>query len=129
MIDVYVRFGGGIMEVGVDCVDIARFSKTALNKKLSHRIFTDKEIEYCRYRKPSSQHYAARFAGKEAVVKALSPYGVQISLNRIEILNDKDGIPCVRLLDHEVREKFSVKISLSHSKNIAIAAAIVSNKK
>lgn len=116
------------MEIGVDCVNIARFSNIINDKKLLHKIFTTCEIEYCKAKKPFSQHFAARFAGKEALIKALSHYNIQIPLNQIEILNDQYGSPFVRILNDKY-ESFEMKISLSHSKEIAIAFVIVSDKK
>ena len=116
------------MEIGVDCVDIARFSNIIKDKKLLHKIFTAREIEYCEGKKPFSQHFAARFAGKEAVIKALWHYNIQIPLNLIEILNDQHGRPSVRILDDKYAS-FELKISLSHSEEIAIAmVAVIENE-
>jgi phosphopantetheinyl transferase (holo-ACP synthase) len=74
-----------------------------------------------------SQHYGVRFAGKEAVVKAFLCYGIRIPLNKIEILNRKNGIPFVTILDKNAG-KFEIKISLSHSDTIAAAVAVVYEK-
>ena len=116
------------MEIGVDCVDIERFSNIINNKKLLHKIFTEHEIEYCKVRRPSSQHFAARFAGKEALVKALSYYNIQIPLNQIEITNNQNERPSIRILDDEYAS-FELKVSLSHSKEIAIAMVVVIENK
>jgi len=116
------------MAIGIDCVDIVRFSNMINNEKLFYKIFTAREIKYCKDKKPFSQHFATRFAGKEAVTKALSHYNIQIFLNQIEILNNKNGSPFVKILNDEY-ESFEIKISLSHSKEIAIAMVIVSDKK
>ena len=117
------------MEIGVDCVDIDRFYDIINDKKLLHKIFTAREIEYCKAKKPFSQHFAARFAGKEAVIKALSHYNIRISLNQIEILNNKNGRPFVRILNDKY-ELFEIKISLSHSKEIAMAmVAVIDSRK
>ena len=114
------------MEVGIDCVDIARFDKDALsNKKFLKRIFTKDEIQYCNTKGKPSQHFAVRFAGKEAIVKALSQYNIKIPLNQIEIVNNREGIPFVRILNEKYKD-LEIKISLSHSSEIAIAVAIVS---
>jgi len=75
-----------------------------------------------------TQHYAARFAGKEAVVKALQCYGIRVPLNKIEILNRRRGIPFVAILDKRVRA-FEIKISLTHSDTMAAAVAIVCEKR
>lgn len=116
------------MEIGVDCVDIDRFKKENLSSEaLLKKIFTENEIHYCEEKPKPSQHYAARFAGKEAVIKALYHYKIRIPSKKIEILNDDQGIPFVRILDGNLNY-FDVKISLSHSEEIAIAIAIVSKK-
>ena len=113
------------LEVGIDCVDIARFDEGALsNRKFLERIFTKDEIQYCEERAKHSQHFAARFAGKEAIVKALSNYDIKIPANQIEILNNHKGVPFVRILNEKCKD-FEIKISLSHSNKIAMAVAIV----
>ncbi|UCE38199.1 MAG: holo-ACP synthase [Thermoplasmata archaeon] len=116
------------MEIGVDCVNIDRFEKENLSSEaLLKKIFTEKEILYCEKKTKSSQHYAVRFAGKEAVMKALNQYNIKIPTNKIEILNNEKGIPYVRILDNNLND-LDVKISLSHSKDIAIAMAIIYKK-
>jgi holo-[acyl-carrier protein] synthase len=74
-----------------------------------------------------SQHFSARFAGKEAIIKALSNYDIFIPHNQIEIVHTKNGIPHVNLL-HEEGDQFEIKISLSHSNEIAFAFSIISKK-
>ena len=74
-----------------------------LSKKNSiNRIFTKHEIQYCEKKAKPSEHYAARFAGKEAVIKAFYCYDIKIPLNQIEILNKKNGIPYVKILDDKI---------------------------
>ena len=114
------------MEVGIDCVDIPRFDKDVLsNENFLRRIFTKKEIQYCNRKAKPSQHFAARFAGKEAIVKALSQCNIKVPSNQIEILNNREGIPFVRILNEKCKD-LEIKISLSHSSEIAMAVAIVS---
>lgn len=113
------------MEIGIDCVDISRFNKEKISKiKFLRKIFTENEINYCAGKVNPSQHFAVRFAGKEALIKAFSSYGIKISFKKIEILNKKNGIPFVKILDKELKD-FKIKISLSHSSKIAMAIAIV----
>jgi len=119
---------GGTLEIGIDCVDISRFDKNIISKKnLLRKIFTEKEIQYCEKKNRKSQHYAVRFAGKEAVVKAFSNYKIKISLNKIEILNKKNRAPYVKILDDKI-SNFIIKISLSHSDNTAFAVVIIYKK-
>jgi holo-[acyl-carrier protein] synthase len=91
------------------------------------KIFTEKEIEYCENKLKSAQHFAARFAAKEAVVKALSGHGVKINLNKVEILNDEYGIPYVNLFYSNSRY-FDIKISLTHSNELTIAFVIINKR-
>ena len=97
-----------------------------LNNNL-HRIFTEKEISYCEKMENPAQHYAVRFAGKEAVKKALTDYKMDVNLNQIEILNNINGKPFVNILN-ESKNILEIKVSLSHSKTTAIALAIIFNK-
>ena len=113
------------MEIGIDCVDIRRFDAVLSNKSFLNRTFTKKEIQYCQKKAKPSQHFAVRFAGKEAVIKAFSHYDINIPLNQIEILNDHKGIPFVRILNEKCKD-FDIKISLSHSITCAMAVAIIS---
>ena len=117
------------MEIGIDCVEISRFNKEAFsNKKFIDRLFTKNEIQYCKSKTKSSQHFAARFAGKEATIKALSNYDTRIPPNQIEILSNKNGIPYVNILNEKCKD-YEIKISLSHSEKIAMASVIISKAK
>ena len=57
-----------------------RFEEILGNKKFLSKIFTEKEIEYCMKRADPKKHFAVRFAGKEAIIKALSSAGKKISV-------------------------------------------------
>ena len=113
--------------IGVDIEDINRFEniKKANLSKFINKIFTNDEIEYCFSKKNPYPSLTAHFCGKEAVVKAFSHQNIKILLNQIEILNKPNGIPFVKILNKKLNE-FNIQISLSHSKEIAIAFAIVS---
>ena len=115
------------MEIGVDCIEVARFKGILRNARLASKIFTKKEITYCRAKASPPQHLAARFAGKEAVSKALSGFGIAVPLNKIEISNRKSGLPIARVLDKRCA-KLNVRISLSHTRGIAMAFAIIDHK-
>jgi holo-[acyl-carrier protein] synthase len=116
------------LEIGIDNVDIQKFNLDIVsNRNILDRIFTKNEIKYCEEKWHAAQHYGVRFAGKEAVLKAFLCYGIKIPLNRIEILNKKNGIPFVNILDQNV-DNFEIKISLSHTDKIAVAIAVVYEK-
>lgn len=120
---------------GTDIVLVSRLSKYAVTEgKLPHfltRCFTPSEIEYClgkKNEKSISESLAGRFAAKEAVAKALGT-GVMtmgIGFTDIEILNDKNGAPFVKLggaASQKVEELGvrSVSISISHDGDYAVA--------
>lgn len=114
---------------GVDIIEIDRVKESIeqLGDKFLNRVFTDKEIEYCESRKNQKyQHYAARFAAKEAVFKAISvmiPNKYGINWKDIEILNDDTGRPYVNILNHDIKSE-DVDVSISHCREYAVANAI-----
>jgi phosphopantetheine--protein transferase-like protein len=113
--------GNDKFKIGVDCIDIARFNKKVLlNRNLMEKIFTCEEMEYCEKKANPPQHFAVRFAGKEAVIKTLSGEK-KPGFNEIEILNDKSGAPFVRIGG---KECLNIKISFAHCDNMAIASVL-----
>src|ERR1035437_2844176 len=60
------------MDIGVDIVEIDRIARSVKNPRFLKRVFTASEVAYCRARKNSAQHFAVRFAAKEAVWKAIA---------------------------------------------------------
>jgi len=121
-----------LTEVGIDIIEIARIG-AALSKwdnKFRNLVFLASEIEFCEARSDPVQHYAARFAAKEAVAKALKAYKpVALRWTDVEITSDGNGAPKV-ILHGEAEDLFSgskLSLSLSHSKNSAIAVALLSD--
>lgn len=110
--------------VGIDIEEIKRFKN--LKKHQLNKMFTKEELEYCFKKKNVAQSLAVRFAGKEAVIKALHSIGKRDpliqSFKEIKILKI-DGVPEV-VLPKEMRYLKTV-LSLSHSNDKAIAVAIV----
>ena len=112
--------------IGVDMVEIARFQQLGYqsNKDFYKRVFTPKEIKYCLSFSNPAPHFAANFAGKEAVYKAVNLF-CDVKLQTIEILRDKKGAPKVNLhLSSKQADTVQVKVSLSHSLSHAIAFAV-----
>jgi holo-[acyl-carrier protein] synthase len=118
---------------GVDIIEIDRIRKSLEEmESFRDRVFTDREIRYCESRNRAKyESYAARFAAKEAVLKAL---GTGMSdgaeWKDIEIRNDEKGKPEVILAQKtlEVFESIgakSIDISLSHCGGYAIAFAVI----
>ena len=110
------------MNVGVDIVEIKRLAKQANNPRFLRRVFTAQEVAYCKARRLSAQHYAVRFAAKEAVWKAV---GNPKLLHRdIQVWNRPDGKPEVRFPGRFKGLSRRVSISLSHGRDYAVAMAI-----
>lgn len=108
------------MELGADIVEIARIRALARRQpRFLSRVFSDDEIAYCRGKKLQWQHFAVRFAAKEAVWKALGAKGM--ALRDITVRRGPDGRPAVLI---KGRPSATVKITLSHSERYALAVAV-----
>ncbi len=116
------------LKCGADIVSIVRFNEKCLsNPSFLNRCFTLKEREYCCSKSYPPQHFAVRFAGKEAVIKALSGFGLSLEYNKIEITNEEGGRPKVTYLTEKSEyQNLITDISLSHSETSAIAFVIIS---
>ncbi len=118
------------MRVGVDLIEIARVAKALERPGFRQRVFTEAERAYCDSRAHPAQHYAARFAGKEAVGKALG-CGVNFTWRDIEIAGRPK--PEVRLSGRtkswaEKVRAGRIDLSMTHSKEIAAAVCAVSDR-
>lgn len=113
-----------ILGTGVDIVEIDRIGR-AIDRwgdHFLHHVFLDNEITYSRRHKSPAPHFAARFAAKEAIFKAVGT-NPQLSWKDIQISNDTYGRPEARILNHNFND--SILLSLSHSKHYAVASAII----
>jgi holo-[acyl-carrier protein] synthase len=111
--------------VGTDIIDIHRFIEFAddCRHPTLRRIFTQQELDYCFSKEVPESHLAARFAGKEAVMKALySRHVTDVWYTEIEIVNDPVGVPVVNLTK---KKDFAVEISLAHCEDKALAFVVV----
>ena len=119
------------IKTGIDIIEIDRVKESieSTEGKFCERVYTEKEIEYCESKKAQKyQHYAARFPGKEAVVKAISSTlknKYEISWKEIEILNDETGKPYVKLPEENTKEIEDIDISISHCKQYAVANVVI----
>ena len=120
---------------GTDIIEIERVKNSieSIGKKFIEEIYTQKEIEYCESKKNAKyQHYAARFAAKEAIFKAVSKLlnnKFDISWKNSEIINDENGRPYINFLDTKIMEKIEdIDISISHCKEYAVATVVVMYK-
>ena len=94
-------------------------------------VFSKKEIEYCESKPKKFEHYAARFAAKEAFLKAIGTgWKSGISFNEIEVSNVDEGKPELNLTGETAKTLSqmniqNIELSLSHLKNIASAVVVV----
>jgi len=112
------------MNIGIDIEEIKRFKKLLKDKKFIERIFSKDEIEYCLSKKKNSvQHFAVRFAGKEAVWKAINK-SKKLTITDISFKNSISGKPLVYIKNKITK---NIEVSFSHS-NTAVVAVAVSTK-
>ena len=119
-----------IIGVGIDIIEIDRIERAVSRTDgFLEKAFTEKEIEYFRTKKLSANTIAGNFAAKEAVSKALGSGFRQFGLKDIEILRDNLGKPIVNLSIkiYEIigKRNFKIHVSISHSKDNAIAYSIM----
>lgn len=107
--------------IGIDMVNISRLQKAVKRwgDDFLNRVYTKKEIEYSMQKRFPFQHLAARFAAKEAVIKAFG--NTSVSFKQIEIINDKFGKPTCKVRD----KKHRIHLSIAHTDTYAIATAII----
>ena len=112
---------------GTDIIEIDRIQKSIeeMGERFLERVYTPQEIAYCESKKMQKyQHYAARFAAKEAVFKALSgelkdKYAIE--WRNIEVINNEQGRPKVHLQGLHIPNIQNIDISISHCKSYAVA--------
>lgn len=125
---------------GTDIIEVDRIRQSILRTPgFKKKVFTPAEIDYAESKGElvKFEHYAGRFAAKEAVYKAMSNIDNEIEFRQIEILNDKTNknrpmvkIRKTKISDMILDEKLAIDISISHIKEYATAVAYVRiNKK
>ena len=116
---------------GTDIIEIDRVKDSIekLGNPFLDRVFTKKEIDYCESKnKQKYQHYAARFAVKEAAFKALSEKikdKFSVSWKDFEVVNDEQGRPKLNVYNVNLDNIEDIDISISHCKNYAVANVTV----
>ena len=113
-----------ILGTGIDIVEVGRFKRAAQKggEPFLNRIFSRRELAELKGRRDPWEGLSARFAVKEAVVKAFGARRDRpTSLTSIEVLKTENGVPVVTLAQKGV----CVLISLSHSKAYAVASALL----
>src|SRR5579872_1065514 len=120
----------GIRGIGTDIVEIERIERQKL--AFFDRVFTPAEIAYCRSQTKPAQHFAARFAAKEAAVKALNWLPKTPTITQIEVVRDEEtGAPALVIVPGHYGEDppampagLRLYVSLSHEKSYAVAIVI-----
>jgi len=117
--------------VGVDLVDVQRLRRLLTEHSDRHEeLFTPAELDYCRGKRRRDEHLAARFAAKEAVLKAFGTgFSRRMRFTEVEVLNERSGRPQVRLTGSAAsfakRHGLSqLDVSLSHTEGLALAHAV-----
>ena len=119
-------------DIGIDIVTISKV-EDLISKYQDYLtgVYTEKEIAYCNSKRNARELFAARFAAKEAVLKALGlGLGKGIEWTDVETLSTNTGRPriCLHGKVREIADKRrieAIKISLSHCKHYAVAQALV----
>lgn len=121
-----------VLGVGTDIIEVLRIARMIERhgELFIGRVYTEHEIEYCASRKAASQHYAGRWAAKEAVLKAIGTGLVRgISWRDLEVRANPAGGPTIKLYGgaREVLERSGIErihLSISHCRSHATAYAL-----
>ncbi len=121
-----------VLGVGTDIIEVLRIAQMIERhgELFIGRVYTEHEIEYCASRKAATQHYAGRWAAKEAVLKALGTGLVRgVSWRDLEVRNTPAGGPTIKLYGgaREVLERSGIErihLSISHCRSHATAYAL-----
>jgi len=125
-----------IWGTGIDIIEVERIEKQVSgDTRFKEKIFSSREIDYCEtYKTGKAQHYAGRYAAKEAFFKAIGTgYRGGLAFHEIEILNDELGKPEIHLSGKameftEGRGLEHFHVSLSHLKAFACAVVIIEKR-
>lgn len=121
-----------IFGIGTDIIEVERIKKQLeSNSGLKEKLFTINEIAYCETKKNKAQHYAARFAAKEAFLKAIGTgWRDGLQFNEVEVTKDQLGKPLI-VLYGKTKEFVAtinitnIQVSLSHIKDMVNAIVII----
>ncbi len=119
------------IQTGIDIIEVPRIQEAIerQGKNFLKNVYTENEIAYCEsHNQMKYQHYAARFAAKEAAFKALSwklndKYSV--SWKDFELVNNKQGRPELNIIGINLDDVENIDVSISHCKEYAIANVTV----
>lgn len=119
---------------GTDLIEVSRIQESieTLGDKFLNTIYTPFEIAHCNSKKQMKyQHFAARFAAKEAIFKAMSDLlkeKYEITWTDVQIVNNEQGKPQVQFLTKQYPEIEQIDLSMSHVKEYAMATCVITVK-
>ncbi|MCB9895253.1 MAG: holo-ACP synthase [Planctomycetes bacterium] len=125
-----------ILGLGTDIVEVARIDKLLQDKRQEFlaRVFTPIEIEYCRAKARPEIHFAARFAAKEAFMKAIGTGWSQgVGFSQIGVVNNEDGKPALEITG-EAKTVLDglgpsfLWLSMSHTREYATATVVIEGR-
>ena len=124
---------GNIQGIGIDIVDVQRMKEAldAQGAALMKKMFTEREIAYCKSKKRPHEHFAARFAAKEAVSKAMKTgWSGKFRWKDVEVANEPSGEPRIVLYDFvaSMLAHSTIHLSLSHTKTTVVAFVVIERK-
>lgn len=120
-----------ILGIGTDITEVKRFKKWLDNPQMIERFFNQNELQQNGCESSKCQHYAARFAAKEAFSKALGTGLCGFELKDVYIQKNDEGKPFLKVQNSAekiLKEKFGecrIHVSLSHEKEYATAFVII----
>jgi len=121
-----------IKGLGTDIAEVGRIANSIGKEKgFRELVFSPSEIEYCETRANKFEHYAARFAAKEAFFKAIGTgWKNGTAFHEVEVYNDASGKPNIRLIGAtsdtlSYLQQENIQVSLSHTGGMAIAVVII----
>ena len=118
--------------IGTDIVSVRRMQQAIerQGQRFLDRIFTPDEQNYCKRKKNKYENYAARFAAKEAVIKAKKGGRGRYAFRDIEVVRKLNGAPAIQI-DQKVRKKLNIslkaqfELTMAHEREFAIATVIL----
>jgi holo-[acyl-carrier protein] synthase len=122
-----------IVAIGIDLVEITRIEEVFARRgdRFRARVFTKGEINYCERRASKFASYAARFAAKEAAMKALGTgWSDGVGWTDVEVVNESTGAPALQLHNRALEQMREIganraHVSLTHTGNLAIAEVLL----
>ena len=124
-----------IVGLGTDVLAVARIAAEVRDRRLRDAVFTPDEIAYCEAMRYPAQHYAARFAAKEALFKALAMDGqAGMRWREVEVRRDASGRPNLVLHGaiRELAEGLAVDgvfVTLAHTSELAAATVVLESRR